>query len=220
MVREIPKWSSEILSIDGLVKIEEAVRDAESATSAEIVPMIVRGSAVTGHVAIILFCFLFILFLGLGLDELQSQYLTNSPIWLFFDIAIFSMIAVWLSRYSFVKRQLTSNEDLYLQVGQRAELEFYEAELNRTAGRSGVLIFLSLMEKRVVVLADKTIADKLHKTAWQEVVDILLSGLKKKNDLAQGFCDAIKSCGTLLSQHFPIEENDTNELRDHLIIKE
>jgi len=42
----------------------------------------------------------------------------------------------------------------------------------------------------------------------------------KGGDLAAGMVQAIQRCGDLLSPHFPIAENDTNELHDHLVVKE
>lgn len=219
MVKDIAKWLKKILNRDGLEKIERAVQNAESLTSAEIVPMIVKSSITTGHVPVIAFCLLFILFMCSGLSDIQAEYLTTSPFWLLLDVAIFSFCAIWLSKISFVKRQLTSCEDIAAQVNQRAELEFYEAELNSTRGNTGVLIFLSLVERRVVVLADKAISEKYDGSTWDGLVEVLLDGVKKK-DLAEGFCGAIERCGEILSPHFPRSSDDRNELRDHLIIKD
>jgi uncharacterized membrane protein len=42
----------------------------------------------------------------------------------------------------------------------------------------------------------------------------------KRGDLASGMAQAIQRCGELLSPHFPIADDDINELRDHLVVKE
>ena len=54
---------------------------------------------------------------------------------------------------------------------------------------------------------------------WQELVDLMIQGVKR-GDLAAGMTQAIARCGELLSPHFPIAEDDQNELRDHLVVKE
>lgn len=78
---------------------------------------------------------------------------------------------------------------------------------------------VSLMEHRAVVLADHGISEKLDATIWQEVVDLMIDGVKG-GDLAGGMCAAIERCGALLAPHFPIAADDANELRDHLVVKE
>ena len=42
----------------------------------------------------------------------------------------------------------------------------------------------------------------------------------KAGDLAGGLVGAIERCGELLTPQFPIAEDDVNELRDHLVVKE
>ena len=42
----------------------------------------------------------------------------------------------------------------------------------------------------------------------------------KRGDLADGMTQAIQRCGELLTPNFPIAEDDVNELRDHLVVKE
>jgi len=42
----------------------------------------------------------------------------------------------------------------------------------------------------------------------------------KRGDLAAGMTRAIQRCGELLSPHFPITDDDINELRNHLVVRE
>ena len=102
---------------------------------------------------------------------------------------------------------------------QRAELEFYESNIQQTSGSTGILIFVSLMERKVIVLADKAINDQLPKETWQNAVDLIVTGLKAKN-MALGLKNAIEFIGNTLEGPLPIKTNDTNELSNHLVIKE
>ena len=76
-----------------------------------------------------------------------------------------------------------------------------------------------LREHRAVVLADQAIAEKVDGQVWQELVDLMIQGVKR-GDFADGMTQAIQRCGDLLSPHFPVPEGDVNELRDHLVVKE
>jgi len=75
------------------------------------------------------------------------------------------------------------------------------------------------MEHRAVVLADRSIAELLDAGIWQELIDLMIEGVKR-DDLAAGMVRAIERCGELLSPHFPIADDDANELRDHLVVRE
>ena len=105
------------------------------------------------------------------------------------------------------------------QVDLRAQVEFYELEMSHTQGRTGILLFVSLMEHRAVVLADRSIAEHLDAEIWQELIDLMIEGVKR-DDLATGLSQAIQRCGELLSPHFPLADDDVNELRDHLVVRE
>lgn len=223
MTDKLPKWVLRFLSQDEFHRIKQAVAEAEKQTSGEIVPMVVRRSTTVGHVPIILLsviCILFILVDGLLYqNELFGNLFANQKLWILVDLPIFYGIALWLGRFSFLQRLLVSGEDTELQVNMRAELEFYEADLKSTRAQTGILLFISLMEHRVVVLADQAIANKLPPDTWNGVVNLIITGIKQ-NNLADGLTKGIQRCGEILKPHFPLQADDENELRDHLIIKE
>lgn len=104
-------------------------------------------------------------------------------------------------------------------VELRAELEFYRHYQNQTQNRTAILLFISLLERRAVVLADKAIAEKLPAETWSEVVHLMTSELKHK-DLSTGFIRAIQKCSEILSHHFPNQKHNPNELCNQLVIKE
>lgn len=215
----IPHWASKLLETRHLQEIQEALENAESKTSGEIVPMIVRRSSTIGHVPPLVFCLLTILFFVFDVPTLQSDFFGDNFLHYVFDaLLLFGLTAVF-SRLNFVERWLTAKEDQIDQVAMRAEIEFYESNIHQTTGDTGILLFVSLMENRAVVLADKAIAEKLPPETWQEVCDLLVQGIKKGN-MGRAFKDAIGKCGELLSTHFPIQPDDVNELKDQLIIKE
>lgn len=215
----LPNWATQALGARGHDRIEEAIALAESGTSGEIVPVLIRRSSTVGHVPILTFAFLMLAVLIFDLPGLLGDWIGND--WL-------ATVACWLlaaalgygaSRFDLIDRLLTPRPDQVHQVDLRAELEYYELGLSQTDARTGVLLMVSLMEHRAVVLADKGISEKLDAAIWQEVVDLMIRGVKE-GDLARGMCEAIERCGELLAAEFPLTRDDTNELRDHLIVKE
>jgi len=214
-----PNWARQVLGDDGAERIETAIADAESSTSGEIVPILVRRSSTVGHVPLASFTLLllcvFLSDLPARLSELGGPY----GVWLGACWLLAGGLALAFSRLDAVQRMLTPRIDQMRQVDLRAQIEFYELEMSQTQDRTGILLFVSLMEHRAVVLADRSIAEKLDAKIWQELVDLMIQGVKR-GDLAAGMTQAIQRCGELLSPYFPVAEDDINELRDHLVVKE
>jgi putative membrane protein len=84
---------------------------------------------------------------------------------------------------------------------------------------TGILLFLSLEERKAIVLADEGIAAQLSPSIWDDVIQLILQGAKQ-NQLTKGFVEAILKCGELLKSYFPLEGENKNELSDRLIIRE
>lgn len=209
------KWVTKHLSSSDLDKIKVAVKKAELITSGEIVPMLVRSSSTVGHVPIILFL-LSTLLVSLFKAPLELYF---SSYWVFVSLIFVLFFTKTLSSLDCILRFFTPKKDQSSQVLLRAQLELQTSNIKNTKDKTGVLIFVSLLERQVCVLADSAISKHFKGNDWQEVVDLILKGLKNKN-MAAGFESGILKCGELLKTNFPIKEDDTNELENHLIIKE
>lgn len=215
----LPGWAASLLGDHGIERIESAIAEAEARTAGEIVPMVVRRSSTTGHVPLLAFC---LLLLGLLIPDVPGWLArSGGPDWLWLGAAwlVAAVLAFALSRLDAVQRLLTPRADQIQQVELRAELEFGAHGVGHTRGDTGVLLFVSRMEHRAVVLADRAIAERVSPEVWQELVDLMIDGVRH-GDLAAGMARAIARCGDILAPHFPIAPDDRNELRDHLIVKE
>jgi putative membrane protein len=99
----------------------------------------------------------------------------------------------------------------------RAALEqFVLRGISRTRNRSGVLIFVSLAEHYVRIIADEGIAQKVRGAEWQEAIDALAVHIRDGR-LAAGFIAAIERCGIVLAEHAP-PNGSANELPDRLYV--
>lgn len=215
----IPKWLAGSFSEKDFTLVEEAIQKAEEKTSGEIVPVIVKSSSTTAHIPLVLFFIFTTIYLGLGLTSvINEDWFEN----LWFTIA--SVVLMWsLSRgfagLMLVQRLLTPKGDQKHQVENRALLEFYESGLQNTEHQTGVLIFISLMEHQAVVLADQRIASHHGPETWQDMIQLVVEGIKEQS-VASGLVRGIQICSDILEKSFPIQENDENELPNHLVIKE
>lgn len=214
----LPSWISPYLDKKKLATIEDAVIRAESNTSGEIVPLIVKSSSTTGHIPIIVFSAVFIVMLIFGLETIQRAYIFDTAFWSIANVILAALTSYVLSKSEFVQRLLISEEDRRSQVKQRAELEFYRLGMSDTAESTGILVFVSLLEHRIEVMADRSIAAKLPPETWDGVVSQVLAGIRT-GDLSRGLCDAIDTCGKILAENFPVAPGDENELRDHVVFK-
>ena len=100
-------------------------------------------------------------------------------------------------------------------VDRAARLAFLSQGLVETRDRTGILIFVSLLEHRVEVIADRGIDTKVQPGTWDGVVDATLSGIRERR-AEEGLCEAIRTCGELLAAEFPPRPDDTDELANRL----
>ena len=89
-----------------------------------------------------------------------------------------------------------------------------EAQL--TPHHSGVLLFVSLAERYVEIVADKGIHEKLGEAHWQGIIDRFVDQVRRGR-IVDGFVDAIAACGAAMAQHYPPDPSNSNELSDGLI---
>jgi putative membrane protein len=99
---------------------------------------------------------------------------------------------------------------------RRAALDHFLAKgLQNTEARTGVLIYASLAEHRVEVVADQTIHRQVDPDVWADAVEALTAALRAGRP-AEGFIQAVRLCGAVLADRFPPRPGDANELPDRL----
>ncbi|MEN0057913.1 MAG: TPM domain-containing protein [Bdellovibrio sp.] len=216
---DVMAWIHKYLSVEDFKKIEQTIAAVEEATSGEIVPVIVRRSSAVGHVPLALT--LLILLLLIIAELPWSDWLWVTPwVWLWPVLLVMIYYAAHvLGRLKWVQKIFIPEPDEVEQVHQRAELEFYRNKIHRTSHGTGVLIFVSVMEKKAVILADQGIAEKLPKETWDGVLTLLGRALHDGH-WSEGFIKAIEACGEHLKTHFPIVGASENQLKNHLIVKD
>lgn len=102
------------------------------------------------------------------------------------------------------------------RVRNRAKSYFKISAEARTAGRTGILIFVSLSEHMAEIIADKAIHEKVDAAEWGDAMADMIAEIRNGR-LADGMIAAIRDVGAILAKHLPRAENDSNELPDRLI---
>jgi putative membrane protein len=101
---------------------------------------------------------------------------------------------------------------------EQAFQEFYANGLHKTEAATGVLIFVSLLERRVILFSDEGIDAKVDAKFWSDTDDAVLQGIRK-GSLRDGLIAGIGKAGDCLATHFPWKEGDRNEIPDRIIIR-
>lgn len=218
------------LSEEDNEKIKAAVHRAESKTSGEIVTAIIKESsdyAFYELTASLLAGFIYYMICLFAYSELSQKL--NRMFWsytemyttLFIGLSTIIVIGLFylLANIEGVDRLIVPSKIIGSKVNRRAQLFFGESGLFNTKDRTGVLIFISLREKRVELLADTGINALVKQDAWNDVVTDLVLKIKE-NNLVEGLELAVDACGDILVEHFPIEPDDENELSDDVHILE
>lgn len=102
------------------------------------------------------------------------------------------------------------------RVRGRAIRYFKVGAERRTTGRTGILIYLSMDERRAEIVADKAIHSKVGDDAWGAAMADLIAEVRQGR-IADGMIAAIRDVGAILAKHLPREAADKNELPDRLI---
>jgi putative membrane protein len=195
-------------------KIEKCIEQIEKKTSGEVVPMIIQQSDAYPAANWRLACLFMI---QAAIIYYFSSYSFDDESSLIILQVVAMAVGYLLANIPFLKRLLSTGEELAEEVSQRAMQAFLENNLHTTKNRNGILIMVTLLERKVEILADKGINDLVPKETWQAAVPKLASQIGKGN-LVEGMIECLNYCGDELAKHFPIEENDTNELDNILVI--
>jgi len=117
-------------------------------------------------------------------------------------------------------RGLLSPEELEVQTRERAEHAFLTEEVFATKERTGMLIFVALFERRVVVLGDKGIAARIPQERWRAIADGVAQGIRR-GQAREALIWGIRQCGALLVEAgIRVQPGDVNELGDQLRLEE
>ena len=200
------------------LRVTAAIKKAEAATSGEIVVAAARQSDDYVHVPIHIAAGV-ALAMPLALPWL-AQFFPWAAVPLLWILAIqfltFIIVAVVLS-YNWFRYLVTPKKLMHKYAHRNAAAQFLALNTHSTNGRTGVLIFVSLLERYVEIIGDTGIAEKMPKAAWQKIINEMLPLLREEK-LVDALVLGVEHCGAELAKHFPPDATNANELPDRFIL--
>jgi putative membrane protein len=201
-------------------RVTKAITQAEKRTSGEIVVVATAQSDDYIHVPLHVAAGLALavpLFLPLVAKFMPWQAISHFWVYLA-QLVAFIIVALLLSLEP-LRYYVTPKSLMRKYAGRYAASQFLSMNMHGTRGRTGVLIFVSLLERHCEVIGDTAIASKVGHATWQAIVDEMLPILREER-IADALVLGVERCGEVLAKHFPPGAVDPNELPDHFIVLE
>lgn len=213
-----------------LSEISNTVKQAESKTSGEIATAFIKESDNYAFYELSFGLIMgFVYFSIIMIFSTQIELIITGMFWeykvdyltAFTGYSTFLVIALFylVSNIPAIDRLIIPKKIRNRKVHQRALRYFSESSVYDTKDNTGILIFISLLEQRVELIADKGINEKIEQNEWDSIVNNIVTGIKN-GDWVKRLSESIIKCGDLLEEHFPINADDKNELRDEIVMLE
>lgn len=193
-------------------RIAEAIRQAELKTSGELVTVIAVASDGYHFIPLLWASLVALLVPGLlwmsgsGLGVLRIYEL---------QLATFLVLCL-LFRWTPLKMRLVPKTVKHRRASRLAHEQFHVQGLHLTRDRTGILLFVSVAEHYVEIIADQGINARVAPGSWDGIIKEFIKHVRQGR-ISDGFLSAVHSCGAILEAHFPRPADDTKELPNHLV---
>lgn len=206
----------------------KAVQKEEQNTNGEIVLALTAESAPYAFwelffsVIIAAVVFAAMLPFAFEFQKIAQHLFWSVPVWFVpfvFGCIVFAVIAIafFITNIPLIDRcvipQIVQKQSSY----ERALRCFTECGVYKTKDSSGILVFASFLERKVFILADTGIAEKVEQPVWDSIALDLAKNLKA-GDGEKAFVQAVEKCGSILKENFPAKKENPDELGDGLLI--
>lgn len=209
-------------------RVTNAVEQAEARTSAEIVPVIAQASDSYDRPEDVAGLWLAALAIAgmwfvvpARVQVPGSWEVASSWTWLVLllgaALVAFLIGAFAASQIDWLRKVFTPKSQMNSAVLIRASQVFFDNRIHHTDCGTGVLIYLSLYERKAVVLGDETVTEKLGTAGLEKICNDLTAHLKSGQNVVDAMCKTIEVTGDQLGSVLPRSSTDQNELKDVLI---
>ncbi len=194
-------------------RIRQTIEQVERETSGEIVTVITHSSDDYRYIPL--------LWAALVALMLPAPFVFLDIYWFIDDQYLYQLAAFTVAALVFlispVRLRLIPVAVRQRRAHRHAMEQFILNGLPATEANNGILLFVSMAEHYVEIIADKGVNERVSEDTWKIIVDDFTTRVKS-GAVADGFIEAILRCGEILREHFPGEKNNKDELPNHLII--
>lgn len=103
-------------------------------------------------------------------------------------------------------------------IKELAEEEYDRIGINKTRDNTGILLYMILDRREFYILADSAINQKVNVEVWDSI-KLKMESFFKEGEFCKGIVNAVDEVGNILSNHFPIKPDDTNEISNKVIVR-
>ncbi|MES1242534.1 MAG: hypothetical protein ABUT39_13050 [Acidobacteriota bacterium] len=192
--------------------LTDSVRDVEAVSSAELVVAVRARSGSYLHAD---------LTAGIlaGLFTLAVLLFSDwefGLVWFVIDPLLAGLLVGWISSWApGLRRALTSAADRRQHAEAAARALFVEKRVHGTAGRTGMLLYVSLLEREALIVPDVGLEPLAATPAWKEAVAAIETAVREREDGVQ-VAQRIRSLGSLLAPVLPRADDDVDELANEV----
>jgi putative membrane protein len=208
--------------------VVEKIREIEKKTSGEIAVVVTPASGkyldvicFSSMIISMLFSFLAVRFIP-GFSKIPIPFTWSVAgeleVFIMLFIFLYMCIGYFFGKYPVLLRIFISGKRKEFEIEKKSVQTFYKYGLYKTSDATGILILISLLEKKVFVMADKGVYAKISAADLQKYAASIALGVKNNNQGA-AIRSVIDSLEPVLVKHFPIKPGDVNELPDRIIFE-
>lgn len=209
-------------------RVNRAIAQAEAHTAAEIVPVVAAASGRYERSEDIVGLWTGVLVMVVVWAALPDPVRTAGAwdgitpggklFWMILALVGGFLAGTTVAGYQWPLRWwFTPHAQMADEVAQRARQAFYDATVHHTGGGTGLLIYISLFERRAAVLADRAIIERVSQATLDKLCDELTTCLHS-GDLTEALCTTIADAGETLARALPRQADTVNELPDTLVL--
>jgi putative membrane protein len=193
-------------------QIVRAIAEAERRTSGELIAVVARAASGYRHIAI-----LWPALIALLMPAVLLTVRPETGAWTLYLVqaGVFLALAL-IAHVPPVRLALVPGSVKRRRASRRARKQFFAQGLHLTRARTGVLIFVSVAEHHVEIIADEGIDAVVPPGTWDKAVADFVERVRAGRT-AEGFLAAIALVGDQLAKHFPRPAGDIDELPNRLI---
>jgi putative membrane protein len=205
----VPK---EFLDGASTTAMRDAISAIEARSSAELVVSVRARSATYLHADILV---------GAVAALAALAFMLFSPFpfalhWFLIDpLIVGGLVALAASRLPPVRRALTPRSVRHKRVRAAADATFLQRGVHHTRDRTGILLYVSLLERLAVLIADAAVEREVPRREWRAAAARIDRVVAEGGDGA-AVARALEQLGDLLALHLPRQAGDINELADEV----
>ncbi|MFN8370521.1 MAG: TPM domain-containing protein [Bacteriovoracaceae bacterium] len=208
------KWQNQILNEAAIKRIEQKIGELERVCGVELVLSILKASD-PYPAATLRFTILFLL----GVSYLVTYFFSfEHDTYIIIIQVILTILGIYLGKIPKLKKWVLSETETKREVKEKATELFAKLRVNETKNRIGALQLLSQQERRIELIIDSYLQEKISPEILSSIIKEMSVSFKH-DEFEKGLIIAITMLETRIKELFPelINTKEFNEMKNSII---